>query len=141
MQVRSSEDPGAGTGASGTPVRGRFPAVPSSVRLARVLVREVLERHGVQEDLVPPAELLTSELVTNAVRYGGAGALSVRIAVTASEVTVSVSDASRTRPAVGPPREDGGRGLQIVDTLATAWGSEPAPDGKTVWFQLYRTAG
>lgn len=81
--------------------------------------------------------LLTSELVANAVRHGGAP-----VTVTASAgrryLTVEVSDGSPRRPAVlrQPPTAVGGRGMDIVDRMARSWGVRAEGAGKTVWFTL-----
>lgn len=98
------------------------------------------------EDVLDVALLLTSELVTNAVRYG-AGRVCLNVhalpegAAVPGRVRVEVCDAN---PAPVPPGErpapgaESGRGLHIVDTLATRWGttSRPDPPGKCVWFEL-----
>jgi anti-sigma regulatory factor (Ser/Thr protein kinase) len=85
------------------------------------------------------ALLLTSELVTNAVRHG-AGEITCRLWPGREVVRLEVSDAS---PVVPHAVErglvaDSGRGLHIVDTLASRWGAVPdqRAAGKTVWFEL-----
>jgi len=82
-------------------------------------------------------ELLTTELVTNAVRYGGEP-IEVRLRRAAGSVRISVSDGGSGVPQVRhvPPTATGGRGVALVDTLAQRWGSEAAGTGKTVWFEL-----
>jgi hypothetical protein len=49
-----------------------------------------------------------------------------------------VSPAARRRPRRGSPGEndEGGRGLYLVDQLASRWGSRPTTDGKAVWFEI-----
>jgi anti-sigma regulatory factor (Ser/Thr protein kinase) len=92
-------------------------------------------------DLVDTAQLLVSEVVTNAVRHGR-GPVELRTGLTPSHLWVEVEDHGPGRPRQEAPEasEDRGRGLSIVDALASAWGTGPAPsdDGKTVWFELQR---
>lgn len=112
---------------------------PSEVAQARRLVRQFLA--GSSEDVVAVAQLLTSELVTNALRHGG-GDIRVSLDCADGVLRVRVRDGSARHPAV---REhlagrdaDSGRGLLMVEKLATSWGSTPelGSGGKTVWFRL-----
>ena len=80
--------------------------------------------------------LLVSELATNAVRHA-ATPWELHIACTRRTVTVEVLDHDAThKPEVQHPGPDAtsGRGLLIVERLATRWGCEPRGDGKAVWF-------
>lgn len=83
------------------------------------------------------AVLLTSEVVTNAFVHGSG---TVRVGCAADQLTVrvQVTDDSRLRPSVRPARLDaeGGRGMFLVDALASAWGITDTPDGKIVWFEV-----
>jgi anti-sigma regulatory factor (Ser/Thr protein kinase) len=95
---------------------------------------------GRPEEVVDAALLLTSEIVTNAVRHGR-GSVRLGITMTRSILHVEVSDGDPTIPiqsAHPDPDGPGGRGLLIVAALATSWGSLPHADGdgKTVWFEL-----
>jgi len=90
--------------------------------------------------LMDTALLLTSELVTHAVKYGGD-----RIVLTLKDepdlVRVEVyDDGPRTpRLGAGAPQAEGGRGLRLIDSLAHDWGMSPAgapPPGTSVWFAL-----
>jgi anti-sigma regulatory factor (Ser/Thr protein kinase) len=91
------------------------------------------------------AELLVSELVTNAVVHGRA-AITLRVNVDPPGIGVAVLD--RGDDAVVAPQDTPdpsaptGRGLLIVQAVATAWGVTPndPPPGKTVWFRLEPSA-
>ncbi len=116
--------------------------LPDSMDAARV-ARQWLAHDvaGVPDELAGDAILLTSELVSNATRYGRPEVLvSVRVAPTS--LHVAVTDQASTMP-VFPDRPAGvtqqsGRGLFLVVSLATAWGVTPHPSGsgKAVWFTL-----
>lgn len=87
------------------------------------------------------AELLVSELVTNAVRHGRPG-VALGVSVSPDVVRVSVHDSGPKLPRLPAGRPDAtsgsGRGLLIVDAIADAWGVEPdrAGSGKAVWFEV-----
>lgn len=81
--------------------------------------------------------LLVSELVANAVEHA-----SPPIAVTVDwdgcRVRVEVSDSSSDVPVhrQPAPADAEGRGIWLVDHIASAWGVDRTPEGKTVWFEL-----
>ncbi len=105
---------------------------------ARQLVAEVLEASRFRGDS-DTVLLLVSELVTNAVRHA-ATPFEVRVDVDGTHVTVGVVDHDR----VHPPRlrrpaltDTSGRGLQIVQEMASSWGTELVDaDAKRVWFRV-----
>ncbi|MFG2821709.1 ATP-binding protein [Kitasatospora sp. NPDC048365] len=82
--------------------------------------------------------LLTSELVTNAVRYGRTTVVGLRVTVTpANTVVVGVDDRNPqvpTRKDAAADAEDG-RGLFLVEALADRTGVQATSDGKTTWFE------
>ena len=97
------------------------------------------------------AHLLVSELVSNAVRHGGAPITLVIACMGVEGVLVAVSDGSPVFPVSRqvPLRAEGGRGVHLVDTLSTEWGVErgarpgggreaaaESAGGKTVWCRL-----
>ncbi|MEV7450756.1 ATP-binding SpoIIE family protein phosphatase [Streptomyces nigra] len=86
------------------------------------------------------AELVVSELVTNAIRYGRPP-ISLRL-IHDRALLIEVSDASSTTPHLRRARvfDEGGRGLLLVAQLAEQWGTRHARRGKTVWAQLSETA-
>jgi two-component sensor histidine kinase len=85
------------------------------------------------------ALLLTSELVTNAVRHG-AGEIRCSLSTGPTSVRLEVHDENPElpEPAHRGVVADSGRGLHILESLASRWGSTPDPTstGKTVWFEI-----
>ena len=113
------------------------PAAPAE---ARRRVRDAIRSWRVSVDL-DAALLLTSELVTNAVRHeAGQGAQSVMVTIASSRgrLRVDVHDTSCSLPAVAevPADAETGRGLLLVETLSDEWGFYRTPAGKAVYFTL-----
>lgn len=113
----------------------QLPTDPQSVGRARELAREQLESWGM-DGLVDTTELLVSELVTNALRYGE-GEIRLRLLLDRTLVC-EVWDGNLVQPRRRRARDtdEGGRGLQLVGLLSAGWGSRRTPHGKTVWFEL-----
>jgi anti-sigma regulatory factor (Ser/Thr protein kinase) len=116
-----------------------LPGSSAAPAIARRLVADILGSYPT--GLVDDALVLTSELVSNAVRHGR-GDIELRIHADTDTVRVEVSDGNDEppRPSAEQGLAENGRGLLIVAALATAWGTRPRPDGfgKTVWFELTR---
>nr|QIY98067.1 SpoIIE family protein phosphatase [Streptomyces sp. S1D4-11] len=112
-----------------------LPREPRSVGRAREYARTQLTAWDL-EPLVDTTELLVSELVTNALRYGE-GEIRLRLLLDRTLVC-EVWDAGLVQPRRRRARDtdEGGRGLQLVGLLSAAWGSRRTPAGKTVWFEL-----
>lgn len=112
-----------------------LPREPKSVGRAREQARTQLESWGL-DALVDTVELLVSELVTNALRYGE-GEIRLRLLLDRTLVC-EVWDAGLVQPRRRRARDtdEGGRGLQLVGLLSASWGSRRTPRGKTVWFEL-----
>ncbi|MFD3915697.1 SpoIIE family protein phosphatase [Streptomyces sp. NPDC058603] len=112
-----------------------LPREPRSVGRARELARTQLLAWDL-EPLVDTVELLVSELVTNAMRYGE-GEIRLRL-LRDRTLVCEVWDAGLVQPRRRRARDtdEGGRGLQLVGLLSAAWGSRRTPRGKTVWFEL-----
>lgn len=118
--------------------RVELPPDPTSARAARKLIADLCAAARLGEDECATAALLTSELVTNAIRYGGSS-FTLEAAVPAGTLRVAVVDRNPDLPEVGdtpPLTAEGGRGLLLVSTLAARWGIEPSGGGKAVWFEL-----
>ncbi|MCX0245809.1 SpoIIE family protein phosphatase [Streptomyces drozdowiczii] len=113
----------------------RLPRELRSVGRARELARGQLTSWGLDE-LVDTTELLVSELVTNALRYGE-GEIRLRL-LRDRTLVCEVWDAGLVQPRRRRARDtdEGGRGLQLVGLLSAAWGARRTPRGKTVWFEL-----
>jgi anti-sigma regulatory factor (Ser/Thr protein kinase) len=101
---------------------------PESVPIARRQVRAALSMHGLGE-YADDAEIITAELVTNAVQHACAnGTQTIGVTLTQAgspaAVTVAVSDCSPRGPVKRdtPTNGEQGRGLQIVEALSAHWG-------------------
>ncbi|MFJ2264600.1 ATP-binding protein [Streptomyces sp. NPDC087844] len=118
----------------------------SSARAARRHVRSTAELWGLLPDEADTLEAITGELAANALEHSDSRTVTVSVLRTAEGVVVSVSDEGQGRTsgteqpeAVGQePEEEGerGRGLLIVEAMATRWGSRPCGDGLTVWAEV-----
>ncbi|ABD11363.1 putative PAS/PAC sensor protein [Frankia casuarinae] len=107
-----------------------------AVGQARHAVNAALRRWQ-QPETIETAELLVSEIVTNAIRYSRVpGELVLRSVPTALYIEVSDSDSHLPRVLHPNEQEEHGRGLILVDALAARWGTRPTHSGKTVWCQL-----
>src|SRR3569623_139445 len=105
------------------------------VRAARRLTSSTLQ--SLPDGLASDAELVVTELVTNAVLHG-APPISFRLRGRRDRVRIEVLDAGHSIPMQGRHNTEGmtGRGLAAVESLTNAWGIEPADDGKLVWAEL-----
>ncbi|MGA4539524.1 ATP-binding SpoIIE family protein phosphatase [Uniformispora flossi] len=109
-----------------------LPADPSVVARARELTLHQLDAWGL-DDLAFTTELVVSELVTNAIRYGGAP---IGLRLIRDEVLIcEVSDPSNSQPRQrrAQATDEGGRGLFLVAQLTSRWGSRYRRTGKTIW--------
>lgn len=113
--------------------------VPESVSVARRFAREVLATTEAEAEHFHVAELLVSELVTNAILHARTE-LQLCLAVDGEQVLVCVADRAADTPALAPQSQSrtrpGGRGLALVADLSKAWGTARYSSGKTVWFLL-----
>ncbi len=107
----------------------------ASVAAARRFVAEALD--GSSADVRERAELLVSELATNAVRHARSG-FCLTVAQRDGHVRIEVRDGGAGVPRQKSPsaQETTGRGLLIVDALSEDWGVTEQLAGKGVWFSL-----
>lgn len=129
-----------GATARGTQVvQFTVPSDPAAVGVARRELRDALAGWDVDNNTTEIAALCMSELVTNAMVHAGASC-SVHVTHRAGSITVAVrnSGAPAPLPEVGArdPLQVHGRGLQLVDALASSWGSDRDREGFTAWFVL-----
>jgi serine phosphatase RsbU (regulator of sigma subunit)/anti-sigma regulatory factor (Ser/Thr protein kinase) len=113
-----------------------LPSELTSASRARSVIRRPMKRWGLT-DLVPTAELLVSELVTNAVRYAQ-GKIELRLVLEKKALVCEVLDDSAALPRLRHPddHDERGRGLQVVSQVAQRWGARRAGSGKVVWCEL-----
>lgn len=119
-------------------------AGPWLVTHVRRRVANVAVGHGASPDESLVVELLTSELVTNAVVHGPDEAhVGVRTAYRDGAFSVAVTDQGAGLPVLRDPHptEPSGRGLHVVANLASAWGIDPGTAGTTVWFTVELARG
>ncbi|MEU1042020.1 SpoIIE family protein phosphatase [Streptomyces sp. NPDC005907] len=119
----------------------QLPRGPREVASARRLVRGRLTAWGLA-DAVETAELLVSEVVTNAVRHGAGDAIGLRL-VRTDALLCEVTDDEPTLPdfMTAGLEDEAGRGLRVVSRLAREWGASASGHRKTVWFEQALTSG
>jgi anti-sigma regulatory factor (Ser/Thr protein kinase) len=112
-----------------------LPPDTESPRRARSVVRAALD--GEANGVTDMALLLVSEVVTNAVLHARSE-IQLRVGWNGEAIRVEVVDHSHAMPATRQFSElaTTGRGMQLVDQVATTWGSDRREDGKVVWFEL-----
>ncbi|MFI6810134.1 SpoIIE family protein phosphatase [Streptomyces luteogriseus] len=108
------------------------PADPAAVSGMRDAVSQRLEAWGLAECAFT-MELILSELITNAIRYG-AGPIHVRL-IRDRTLICEVADGSSTSPHLryAATTDEGGRGLFLVSQMAERWGTRYTPHGKVIW--------
>ncbi|WP_369142720.1 SpoIIE family protein phosphatase [Streptomyces sp. R44] len=108
------------------------PRDPAAVSPVRNACARKLAEWGL-DDIAFGTELILSELITNAVRYG-LEPIKVRL-LYSSSLVCEVSDGSSTAPYIrrASDTDEGGRGLFLVAQYAEKWGTRYSPRGKTIW--------
>lgn len=116
-----------------------FPRTPESAQRARRIAHSAAL--GLGDDAAEVVALLTSEVVTNAIVHGAGESFELGVTCLPHACRVEVCDGSRCLPSLGRSSTDDaehGRGLNLVDELATDWGVRPVDDRagfeKAVWF-------
>jgi anti-sigma regulatory factor (Ser/Thr protein kinase) len=110
---------------------------PWSVSAARRYVRGMIPMTGAAADDI---ELITSEVVTNAIEHGGGGRIGLEVAGDENVVRVEITDSGpgfTARPGVAADGERG-RGLVHVEALSERWGVRRTLAGFTVWAEVRR---
>ncbi len=117
--------------------RIRLAAAPAAAAQARDQVRAAICTWDAPVD-PGVAVLLTSELVTNAIRHEATEAITLAITCSRGHLRVDVHDSSYSFPVVLEAAADAeaGRGLMLVATLSDEWGFYRTPAGKAVYFTL-----
>ncbi|MEU1408295.1 SpoIIE family protein phosphatase [Streptomyces sp. NPDC005728] len=112
------------------------PPDPALVPSVRARCRETLLEWGLEETAFA-TELIVSELLTNAIRYGSPP-VGVRL-LNGRSLICEVSDASGTspRPRRAATTDEGGRGLFLVAQFAQRWGTRYTPHGKVIWAEQH----
>lgn len=112
------------------------PPVSTGIGEARRFTRDQLKEWGL-DSIADNAILMISELVTNAILHGGDGAVLTLLA-NDLKVRAEIRDSSPSLPVVRKYSETAttGRGMVIVDALASDWGTYAVDGGKVVWFEL-----
>ena len=118
----------------------RFLRQPAEVAAARQFVAEALARGS---EFRETARQLVSETVTSTLDQApfgrGGGAFEVAYALEDGRLRVEVSDdggPARLRRRIHDVHPESGRGLRLVQTLASRWGIREGTDGRTIWFEL-----
>jgi anti-sigma regulatory factor (Ser/Thr protein kinase) len=115
-----------------------LPADATAPGRARALLRAAADDWDLDGELYQDAAMVVTELVANAVDHARTPS-TLTLCREGRDLRLSVRDArpgSPPRPRPIDPRAARGRGLQMVDALAAAWGVTPHADGKTVWARL-----
>jgi anti-sigma regulatory factor (Ser/Thr protein kinase) len=117
--------------------RVRLTAGPAAAAQARNLVQSAICTWDVPVD-PDVAVLLTSELVTNAIRHDTGETITLAITCSCGQLRVDVHDTAPPLPVLmdAPPDAETGRGLMLVTTLSAEWGFYRTPAGKAVYFIL-----
>ncbi|MDQ1019881.1 ATP-binding protein [Streptomyces afghaniensis] len=119
----------------GFTVAAAVDAVPAARRQVAALAQNL--GLPMSDKMLETIELLASEVIANAVLYTDAPC-DVAVTRTDERLRVEVTDTDPSLPSAvdAGPNDESGRGLLLVDALADAWGTQPAPPGKTTWFEI-----
>ncbi|RBM16659.1 ATP-binding protein [Streptomyces sp. PT12] len=122
-------------------LRFRLPAVDTSAAEARRLTRRQLRQWRAPVEACDNAQLVISELVTNALRHTESESVGCELRILGPLLRVAVASdgmGPRHAPRQAGEDEEGGRGLLLVCALATVWGVRPreAEPGHVVWADL-----
>ena len=112
-----------------------FPPTPEGARAARHFVQAALD--DLDLEVCDTVVLLTSELATNAMLHARTD-FEVAVARGEDALRIEVTDGNTRlpQPCMAPADATTGRGLALVDAMASAWGADRHGRGKTVWFEM-----
>jgi anti-sigma regulatory factor (Ser/Thr protein kinase) len=116
-----------------------YETAPRTVPRARHTVMATLIDAGLGIETIETAALLASELVSNVVLHSTSESYTLDVDIDLTRVHIEVGDGDDTfplRPLREPSDVEHGRGLNLVDALASRWGVRSADTGKIVWFEL-----
>jgi anti-sigma regulatory factor (Ser/Thr protein kinase) len=116
----------------------KLPGTQAAVPAARRFAHDTISARGINGDVLETAELLVTELTTNAVVHAHSP---IRVSVLPHDhrirVEVRDDDPTPLQPPCRPAADaEGGRGLWLVAALASSWGVNRNAKGKTVWFEV-----
>jgi anti-sigma regulatory factor (Ser/Thr protein kinase) len=116
-----------------------LPATAAAAAAARRLVTRSLGRWHLA-DRTDDVLIITTELVENVIKHTNAGG-QLRLCLHQGRLLIEVTDYSTVLPHVREVDSNGfgGRGLRMVQTVATRWGARPSGSGKVVWAELATT--
>ncbi|MEU3755479.1 ATP-binding protein [Streptomyces olivoreticuli] len=144
--VPSHDAPSLGRYGSSTAARLQdafhFPALNTSVAEARRRVAAQLREWGIDEVACDDAQLVVSELFTNAVRHTDSEKVGCQLRLSGAHLRIEVTDqghaATEPRARCSGADEESGRGLLLVGVLSKAWGVRPDDSGRgrVVWADL-----
>ncbi|WP_228083825.1 ATP-binding protein [Streptomyces profundus] len=126
-------------------LRFRLPAIPTSAAEARRLTRQQLHEWRAPSDTCDSAQLVISELVTNALRHTDSDSVGCEVRLLGTLLRVAVASdghGPRAVPRTAGEDDENGRGLLLVCSLAQVWGVRPhdAGAGHVVWADLPLTS-
>ncbi|WP_143517178.1 ATP-binding protein [Pseudonocardia sp. MH-G8] len=123
-------------------LRWHFPSSAAAVGRMRQELDTALSRLDASGDSHDAVLLVANELAANAVEHGD-GEVDVRATFSDGSVRIAVSDASPDPPRIRPPSLSAlrGRGLRVIDGLATRWSWSADSTGKTVWAEVPTDGG
>ncbi|WP_433855506.1 ATP-binding protein [Streptomyces kronopolitis] len=111
---------------------------PDLLPYIRRVIAVHLRRWG-RHAMVAPAALCATEVLSNVLKHTGSPGCVLTLQNNSDAVRITVSDASSELPVIKQPdwMSQNGRGIFLLNGTADAWGAEPTPEGKDVWFEIW----
>ena len=136
-RLEAERQPTATVGWAPGELRKAFPSVKETPRAAREAVS--LVAGDIPAEALETARLLTSELVTNSIKFGPPSPATVGVVIDVSRdrIRIEVSDKADAAPQLRPHTTNGGcYGLPLVDAFAARWRTDRDGEGNVTWFEL-----